>query len=160
MKNQIALITGASSGIGYDLRSSSHGIAVCSCLWREAGTGLLKTKKELEAVAPISVLVIEKDLAEPGAADDVASIAAFQRGPYMAVYYASKAYVLSCSEAIAYELNGTGVTVTVLCHGPTDTGFATAAGLGNTRLFTFVRRILRVRSNAERQSSSHSWCIE
>jgi uncharacterized protein len=54
---------------------------------------------------------------------NVASTAAFQAGPLMAVYYATKAFVLSFSEAIANELRGTGVTVTALCPGPTATGF-------------------------------------
>lgn len=54
---------------------------------------------------------------------NVASTAAFQPGPLMAVYYATKAYVLSFSEALAEELAGTGVTVTALCPGPTQTGF-------------------------------------
>ncbi len=54
---------------------------------------------------------------------NVSSMAAFQPGPYMAVYYASKAYVQSFSEAVASELKGTGVTVTTLCPGPTKSGF-------------------------------------
>ena len=53
----------------------------------------------------------------------VASTAGFQPGPRMAVYGATKAYVLSFGEAIAYELRGTGVTVTVLCPGATATNF-------------------------------------
>ena len=56
----------------------------------------------------------------------------------MAVYYATKAYVLSFSEAIADELRDSGVTVTALCPGPTETGFAAAAGIGNTRLFSLT----------------------
>src|SRR6478752_6589703 len=54
---------------------------------------------------------------------NVASTAAFQPGPYMAVYYASKAYVLSFSEALAEEMSGTGVTVPCLCPGPVKTNF-------------------------------------
>ncbi|AFS70071.1 MULTISPECIES: SDR family oxidoreductase [Exiguobacterium] len=54
---------------------------------------------------------------------NVASVAAFMPGPYMSVYYATKAYVLSFSEALASELDGSGVTVTCLCPGPTDTNF-------------------------------------
>jgi short-subunit dehydrogenase len=66
---------------------------------------------------------------------NVASTAAFQPGPYMAVYYATKAYVLSFSEAIAAELAGSGVTVTALCPGPTSTGFQHRAGVENSALF-------------------------
>lgn len=59
---------------------------------------------------------------------NVASTAGFQPGPLMAVYYATKAYVISFSEALANELQGTGVTVTCLCPGPTDTEFQRRAG--------------------------------
>jgi len=67
---------------------------------------------------------------------NVASTAAFQPGPLMAVYYATKAYVLSFSQALAEELRNTGVTVTALCPGPTQTDFAEAAQMTNSRLFT------------------------
>jgi uncharacterized protein len=60
---------------------------------------------------------------------NVASTAAFQPGPFMAVYYASKAYVLSFTEAIAEELSGTGVTATALCPGVVATGFQAAGGI-------------------------------
>jgi short-subunit dehydrogenase len=66
---------------------------------------------------------------------NVASTAAFQPGPFMAVYYATKAYVLSFSLALREELRGTGVTVTSLCPGPTRTGFAAAARLDKSHLF-------------------------
>jgi short-subunit dehydrogenase len=66
---------------------------------------------------------------------NVASTAAFQPGPLMAVYYATKAYVLSFSEALANETSGSGVTVTALCPGPTPTEFQSRAGVGQTRLF-------------------------
>jgi short-subunit dehydrogenase len=66
---------------------------------------------------------------------NVASTAAFVPGPFMAVYYASKAYVLSLSYALANELDGSGVTVTCLCPGPTKTGFDSAAGADKTKLF-------------------------
>jgi uncharacterized protein len=68
---------------------------------------------------------------------NVASTAGLQPGPLMAVYYASKAYVLSFSEAIAEELRGTGVTVTALLPGPTRTKFQARAemeGSGLVRL--------------------------
>jgi short-subunit dehydrogenase len=66
---------------------------------------------------------------------NVASTAAFQPGPLMAVYYASKAYVVSFSEAIANELRNSGVTVTCFCPGATHTGFAARAGIEKSRLF-------------------------
>jgi len=65
---------------------------------------------------------------------NVASTAAFQPGPLMAVYYASKAFVLSFSEALWEEARGTGVKVSCLCPGPTTTGFRERAGTGATRL--------------------------
>jgi uncharacterized protein len=67
---------------------------------------------------------------------NVASTAAFQPGPFMAGYYATKAYVLSLSEALSEETAGTGVTVTCLCPGPTQTGFQDRAQIQETRLFT------------------------
>lgn len=66
---------------------------------------------------------------------NVASMAAFQPGPLMAVYYATKAYVLSFSEALAAELKGTGVTVTALCPGPVKTNFDRRARLDSSKLF-------------------------
>lgn len=66
---------------------------------------------------------------------NVASTAAFQPGPLMAVYYATKAYVLSLTEAIAEETAGTGVKVSCLCPGPTHTEFAQRAAMEGTRLF-------------------------
>lgn len=65
---------------------------------------------------------------------NLASTAAFLPGPLMAVYYASKAYVLSFSEALAEELRGTGVTVTALCPGPTATGFQERAAMEESKL--------------------------
>lgn len=65
---------------------------------------------------------------------NVASTAAFQPGPLMAVYYASKAFVLSFSEALWEEARGTGVHVSCLCPGPTVSGFRERAGTGKTKL--------------------------
>jgi short-subunit dehydrogenase len=70
-----------------------------------------------------------------GAIVNVASTAAFQPGPLMAVYYATKACVLSFTEALAEELRGTGVTATALCPGPTITEFQKHAGMEDTPLF-------------------------
>ncbi len=68
---------------------------------------------------------------------NVASTAAFQPGPLMAVYYATKAYVLHFSEAIANELKGTGLTVTCLCPGVTTTEFHKRANMMGSRLLQF-----------------------
>lgn len=64
---------------------------------------------------------------------NVASMAGFQPGPLMAIYYATKAYVLSFTEAIANELKGTGVSATVLCPGMVPTGFQQSVGAGKTK---------------------------
>jgi short-subunit dehydrogenase len=204
MRNKTALITGASSGIGYEfakILAKDCDVLVLVSRRRER---LLEVKRELENSAAVSVKIIVKDLSQPGAGEDiynelesekisvdilinnagvghlgafteidwrqdtdmiatnitalthmtklfvkgmiarkkgkimnVASTAAFQPGPLMAVYYASKAYVLSFSEAIAYELRGTGVTVTALCPGPTATDFAKVAVMERSKLFRF-----------------------
>ena len=65
---------------------------------------------------------------------NVASTAAFQSGPTMAVYYATKAYVLSFSEAVNNEVSDKGVTITALCPGPTESGFQAAAALEESNL--------------------------
>ena len=66
---------------------------------------------------------------------NIGSTAGFQPGPYMATYYASKAFVNSFSEALAYEVRGTGVSVTVSCPGPTRTEFGAVSGVDKSRLF-------------------------
>ncbi|OEH93109.1 SDR family NAD(P)-dependent oxidoreductase [Bacillus solimangrovi] len=66
---------------------------------------------------------------------NVASTAAFQPGPSMAVYFATKAYVLSFSEAIAEEVKEHNITVTTLCPGPTNTNFGAVANSSNAKMF-------------------------
>ncbi|MFM2359557.1 MAG: hypothetical protein RLY16_1550 [Bacteroidota bacterium] len=66
---------------------------------------------------------------------NVASTAAFQPGPNMAVYCATKAFVLSFTEALSSEVSDKGITVTALCPGATSTGFQTAGGLDENKLF-------------------------
>jgi short-subunit dehydrogenase len=75
-----------------------------------------------------------------GAILNVASTAAFQPGPYMAVYYATKSYVLSFTEALHEELKGTGVKVSALCPGPTATEFFGVAGAADSRLAKMAAR--------------------
>jgi short-subunit dehydrogenase len=177
------LLTGASSGIGYELAKRFARERHDLVLVARSRDRLAEIAKELSGLAGVKVKVIAKDLSQPGAArevfdelklesisvtvlvncagfgtcgffaeDDpavdrgmlgrregrilnVASTAAFQPGPRMAVYYATKAYVLSFSEALANELSGTGVTVSTLCPGPTRTGFGERAKMEGTRLF-------------------------
>lgn len=66
---------------------------------------------------------------------NVASVAAFQPGPLMSVYYASKHYVLAFSEALDNELSDTGVSVTTLCPGPTFSEFQDHANMEKSKLF-------------------------
>jgi short-subunit dehydrogenase len=65
---------------------------------------------------------------------NLASIASFFPGPNMAGYYATKAFVLSFSEALSSELEGTGVSVTCLCPGPTASNFQAAAGMEDSKI--------------------------
>lgn len=67
---------------------------------------------------------------------NLSSVAAMSAGPYMSVYYASKSFVLSFSQALREELLPYGVKVTALCPGPTATGFEKNAGIKNKRLFS------------------------
>ena len=88
------------------------------------------------AVVQLSKLFLEQiSLGSAGKILNVASTAAFQPGPLMAVYYATKAFVLSFSGALANELEKRNVTVTALCPGPTKTGFAADANLDGSDLF-------------------------
>jgi uncharacterized protein len=90
----------------------------------------------VKALTHLTGLVLPAMLARSsGRILNVASLAGFLPGPFMATYYASKAYVLSFTEALAHELRDTGLTVTALCLGPTATEFAQVAGAESTRLF-------------------------
>jgi short-subunit dehydrogenase len=100
----------------------------------EAETRLMQVN--MIALAHLTKL-FAKDMLRRGSGRilNVGSTAAFVPGPFMAMYYASKAFVVSLSLAIANELKGSGVSVTVLCPGPTRTEFFTAAGIGDSNLF-------------------------
>jgi short-subunit dehydrogenase len=107
-----------------------------------AGFGLLGDAAELDraeqlamidlnvrVLTDLSLRFIESAARHRGGILNVASLASFMPGPGMAVYYATKAYVLSFSEALHHELRPRGVRVTALCPGPVQTGFQARAGL-------------------------------
>ena len=88
----------------------------------------------IRALTDLSLRFLPAMLArKAGGIINVASTAAFMPGPNMAVYYASKNYVLAFTDALHEELKGSGVTVTTVCPGPVATGFQHRAGIGNTR---------------------------
>lgn len=101
----------------------------------------LAREKEMIAVNCTSLLELTHRFVNPmrararGRVLNIASTAGFQPGPFMATYYASKAFVISFSEALAFELQGTGVTVTCHCPGATATDFASTAGNDKSKLF-------------------------
>ena len=82
----------------------------------------------ITALTHLTKLFLPQIRAREGKILNVSSVAGFVPGPFMAIYYATKAFVLSFSEALAEELNGTGTTVTCLCPGPVETGFQKRAG--------------------------------
>jgi short-subunit dehydrogenase len=103
----------------------------------------LDPKRELEMIAVnvVALTYLTRLMLPPmiarksGRVLNIGSTAGFQPGPYMAVYYASKAFVNSFTEALSVELQGTGVAATVSCPGPTSTEFAQVAGNEKSRLF-------------------------
>jgi uncharacterized protein len=88
----------------------------------------------VRALTALSLAFVDSLARHRGGILNVASVAAFVPGPSMAVYYASKAYVLSFSEALHQELSRHGVRVTALCPGPVPTEFQARAGLSGNRM--------------------------
>jgi hypothetical protein len=86
----------------------------------------------VRALTDLSLAFVDSLERHKGGILNVASIAGFLPGPSMAVYYATKAYVLSFSEALHYELKPRGVRVTALCPGPVPTEFQARAGIRGT----------------------------
>lgn len=102
-------------------------------------------RTDVEAVAHLCSLLTPGMVARgSGAVLNVASTAAFQPLPGQAGYAAAKAFVLSYSQALRQELKGTGVTVTALCPGPVETGFAEAAGIGDDAAGDALPKVLWV----------------
>ena len=137
----------------YD-KVQEKGITV-NILINNAGFGLFGEFKEtdlekeenminlnIKALVALTKLFL-KDMLEKdhGKILNVASMAAFQPGPYMSVYYASKAFVLSYTEALRNELRNTKVKVSALCPGPVKTEFEKSANLENSKLFSVMKPI-------------------
>jgi short-subunit dehydrogenase len=100
----------------------------------------------VRALTELSLAFTDSVARHGGGILNVASLAAFLPGPGMAVYYASKAYVLSFTEALHHELKGRGVRVTALCPGPVATEFQARAGLQkeNRMLALSAARVARI----------------
>lgn len=95
----------------------------------------------ITALAQMTRLVLPGMLErKSGRIMNVASIASFEPGPFMAMYYATKAFVLSLTEALAIETRGSGVSISALCPGPTNTEFATNANLERTSFITLFKK--------------------
>lgn len=100
----------------------------------ELAPDLAMMQLNMTSLVSLTKLFLPDLLDTEGKLLNVASTASFQPGPYMAVYFASKAFVLSFTEALAAELSDTEVTVTALCPGPTTTGFQAKASMQNSAL--------------------------
>ena len=141
--------TGATARLMADLKANGEQVEL---LVNNAGFGLIGRFAELDATRERQMIDLNvgtlADLCravapgmirrKSGGILNVASTAAFQPGPKMAVYFATKAFVLSLSEALHEELKPHGVRVTCLCPGPTRTEFGEVAGFGGNGLFDRV----------------------
>jgi uncharacterized protein len=135
-KQLFDLITAA--GLAVDVLVNNAGFGDLGPFSKADGAKLLRMiQVNVAALTELTGLFLPGLLARNrGRILNVGSIAGFQPGPYMAVYYATKAYVNSFSEALHSELRGTGVTVTVLCPGPVATEFGAVAGFQPTGMFS------------------------
>jgi len=131
----------AAENIQVDVLVNNAGLGLYGAFVGSPIAGTLDTiQVNITSLTALTRLLLPQMLARRrGRILNVASTAAFQPGPLMAVYYATKAYVLSFSEALARELAGTGVTVTTLCPGPTATEFQATAKMAPTRLVSRLR---------------------
>lgn len=126
----------AEKGLNVDVVVNNAGYGHAGALTSsDLQTQLGMINLNVRALVELTYLYWDRMLASKrGGVLNVASTAAFQPGPLMANYYASKAYVLSFSEAMWEEARGTGVKVSCLCPGPTVSKFRERAGTGKTRL--------------------------
>ena len=125
----------AARGLKVDYLVNNAGVGVFG-LFRQARLDEIVDMLRLNMIAltTLTKLFLEQVIAGRGKIMNVASMAAFVPGPYMANYFATKAYVLSFSQALGHELRGTGVTVTTLCPGVTESGFFDQARMHHSRM--------------------------
>jgi short-subunit dehydrogenase len=124
-------------GINIDILVNNAGHGYHGNWWQQSlDNDLSMVRLNIEAVLRLSKLFVPKMVARGrGILFTTASVAGFEPGPRMAVYHATKAFVLSWSEALSVELEDTGVQVTALCPGATDTDFFPKAGMEEARIF-------------------------
>src|SRR6185312_4073635 len=120
-----------------DILVNNAGLGFRGKFWEipiENQTNIIRVN--IEAVVRMTHLFLPQMIRRnQGRIMNTASIAGFEPGPLLAVYHASKAFVLSLTEALATELEETNITVTALCPGPTDTDFFPKAGMMDTKAF-------------------------
>jgi uncharacterized protein len=114
--------------VDYVVNNAGFGlVGAATALDREQQLSM--TDVNVRAITDLSLRFLDSVARHGGGILNVASIAGYLPGPYMAVYYATKAYVLHFTEALHQELRHTGVRVTALCPGPVPTGFQERAGI-------------------------------
>ena len=148
----------------------------CHILINNAGFGLFGDAVELDRRSQLGIIDVNicaaTDLMlrflpemverKGGRILNVGSVAGFVPGPRMAVYFASKAYLVSLSQALLQEVRGTGVTVTCLCPGPLRTPFLTRAGAQQVRLFKLLRKLSAnevARSGWDAMNAGRALCV-
>lgn len=124
-------------GLDIEVLVNNAGFGTCGSFAElDLGGELAQIAVNVTALTHLTRLFLPAMLARgSGRILNVGSTAGFQAGPYMATYYATKAFVNTFSEALAHEVEGSGVTVTVSCPGATQTEFSQVAGNDRTRLF-------------------------
>lgn len=124
-------------GIRISLLINNAGLGTCGPFVEATSEKIAQQiQVNMHALTMLTHLLLPHMIADgAGRILNIASTAAFQPGPYMSVYFATKAYVLSFSEGLRHELRGTGVTITTHCPGPTESAFAAEAGNDKTMLF-------------------------
>lgn len=148
----------------------------CHTLINNAGFGLFGDAVELDRGQQLGIIAVNIRAAtdlmlrflpemierKAGRILNSGSVAGFAPGPGMAVYFASKAYMVSLSQALMGEARGTGVTLTCLCPGPLRTPFLTRAGAQQVRLFKLLRKLPAdevARSGWEAMKAGRALCV-